>query len=66
MIPYSATDVLRVMQYELTPEPARTLGNRLATDVSSDEHRDDDRDTNGGGGKLIRLIFQRSPSPTAA
>lgn len=66
MVPYSATDVLRVMQYELTPEPARTLGSRLATDISTDERRDNDQESNGGGGRLIRLIFQRSPSPSAA
>ena len=64
MVPYSATDVLRVMQYELEQEPVHTLGNRA--DVHEDEFLDDDQDTPRGLGQLIRLIVVRHQAPSAA
>jgi len=67
MVPYPATDVLRVMQYELSPELTRTYGNQFSSDVSVDDDRDDDRHSDSGGrGKLIRLIASRNPAPAAA
>jgi hypothetical protein len=65
MVPYSATDLLRVMQYEMTPEPARTYGDRLITDASPD-NRDDDRNDKGGGALIRFLLLRAAPSPTAA
>jgi hypothetical protein len=40
MLPYSATDLIRSMRHELTPEVERCYGARIARDVQRDAGED--------------------------
>ena len=61
MLPYAATDVLRVMQDEFRTADERQLGAYLARDVRRDEDNDfDEQDRPEQGERLaLRLSFLR-------
>jgi hypothetical protein len=61
MLPYAATDVLRVMQDEFRTADERQLGAHLAHDVRRDEDNDfDEPDRPEQGERLsLRLSFLR-------
>jgi hypothetical protein len=58
MLPYSAHDMVRVMQAEMKPENDRKLGAHLARDVRRDDHDDHQRPDRGERFSL-RLLFLR-------
>jgi hypothetical protein len=60
MLPYSAHDLVRVMEYELKPEDERRFGAHLAGDVRRDEDgRDDSSGPDRGERLSLRLFFLR-------
>lgn len=65
MLPYSATDLLRVMSYELNAKSDRSGGRQVA-EAKEIDCRDDDGRSNGGGGWLIRLFAPRTSAPSPA
>jgi hypothetical protein len=42
MLPYTALDMVRAMQHEMTPEDERRHGAHIARDIRRDDDRPDD------------------------
>lgn len=60
MLPYSATDLLHVMQLEMQTDEARRFGAQLARDVEHDEDHGDDANRPNRGERLsLRFSFLR-------
>ncbi|HKG24859.1 MAG TPA: hypothetical protein VKB09_04380 [Thermomicrobiales bacterium] len=60
MLPYSAQDLIRAMEYEMKPEDKRRFGTHLTRDVRRDEDDRDDRSGPDRGERFsLRLFFLR-------
>jgi hypothetical protein len=65
MLPYSATDLLRVMRYEQMSEAERRYGVQIARDIETDDVRRNDSDRQDGLRTLpLRLFFLRGVALT--
>ena len=55
MLPYSATDVVRVMSEEMKPADERRFGAHIARDIQRDEDHDVDRPNRPERGERVNL-----------
>ncbi len=59
MLPYSAQDMVRVMQNEIRPDDERRLGRQIARDIQRDDDHDDAHRPDRGVRFSLRLLFLR-------